>query len=78
MPDTFLMMGNVDTLRAAADLLSRTRCTTWTCDHARAMADVLAHEARWAETDPEYSQRPEPLPVEAARRVLDGTTRRPK
>lgn len=71
-------MSDADLLRAAANVLLRTSCTAWTCEHARAMADVLAHEARWAETDPEYSCRPEPLPVAAARRVLGATTRRPR
>jgi hypothetical protein len=71
-------MSNPDMLRAAANVLLRTSCTVCNCEHARAMADILAHEARWAESDPEYAYRPEPLPVAAARRVLNEPTRRPR
>ena len=70
-------MSAADLLRAAADVLLRTSCTTWTGEHARALADVLVHEAGWAETDPNYARRPEPLPIAAARVVLGSAPRRP-
>ena len=68
-------MRDGDLLRAAADVLRRSGCTTCTCEQTRALADVLIHEAAWAETDPDYGHRPEPLAIAAAR-ILDGPARR--
>lgn len=60
----------IEMLREAARALRRHNGGAVAGAQAEALAEVLLHEARWAEEDPDYAWWPEPLPVAAARIVL--------
>jgi hypothetical protein len=63
-------MNAADTLREAAKVLRRNVHGRWPRPYARALADVLRHEAHWADADPDYTYRPESILLTAAHHIL--------